>query len=279
MLIEASKRLLREPTAQIPARSVTRIACVSLSDLDPDLAFSDLAAGYVERIFEAEGRSFDLRLCLKNLPDGAVVTTSDVFEDLNYRAQLDSASQHTIRLTVDADGTVDGFLVWLHLIVDAEHPEEAVDILDSKGSWLPVFLPLDVPLTALTACYTIVAEIDRSLCANRLNPDFRITGSVTRGDTVIAAFTCDAPHVADGFRGNRFHRAAFDAHGRPRRADPPGEALRQHLEQTLPAYMVPAHLMLVDRMPLTASGKIDRAALPAPARGSKAAAIAPRDDR
>jgi amino acid adenylation domain-containing protein/FkbM family methyltransferase len=41
------------------------------------------------------------------------------------------------------------------------------------------------------------------------------------------------------------------------------EALRGALEATLPAYMVPTHFIQLDRLPLTANGKIDRNGLPA----------------
>jgi len=41
-------------------------------------------------------------------------------------------------------------------------------------------------------------------------------------------------------------------------------ALRQHLTRQLPAYMVPSHILLLDRFPLTPNGKIDHRALPAP---------------
>jgi amino acid adenylation domain-containing protein len=61
---------------------------------------------------------------------------------------------------------------------------------------------------------------------------------------------------------------------------PSPEALRHHLSSQLPSYMIPAAFLALDKVPLTRSGKIDRAALPEPAQfGSDRAAPAaqPRD--
>ncbi|MDP9861279.1 amino acid adenylation domain-containing protein [Streptosporangium brasiliense] len=56
-----------------------------------------------------------------------------------------------------------------------------------------------------------------------------------------------------------------------------GEELGRHLTGALPAYMVPALWVGLDALPLTRSGKIDRAALPAP-EVRTGAATAPRGD-
>jgi non-ribosomal peptide synthase protein (TIGR01720 family) len=54
--------------------------------------------------------------------------------------------------------------------------------------------------------------------------------------------------------------------------------LRSGLLQSLPDYMVPAHIVILERMPLTSSGKIDRKALPEPDLGQLAAHhVAPRN--
>ncbi|MHC6226530.1 non-ribosomal peptide synthetase [Pseudomonas sp. X10] len=42
------------------------------------------------------------------------------------------------------------------------------------------------------------------------------------------------------------------------------DAVKSHARQHLPDYMVPAHIVLLEQMPLTGNGKLDRRALPAP---------------
>jgi amino acid adenylation domain-containing protein/non-ribosomal peptide synthase protein (TIGR01720 family) len=64
-------------------------------------------------------------------------------------------------------------------------------------------------------------------------------------------------------------------------ADPAAlrDALKAHLRAQLPDYMVPAHLIVLDSMPLTANGKLDRRALPQPdPEANRQTYVAPRNE-
>nr|AKC91856.1 nonribosomal peptide synthetase [Streptomyces muensis] len=55
--------------------------------------------------------------------------------------------------------------------------------------------------------------------------------------------------------------------------------VRDHLRTKLPDHMVPAAIVVLERLPLTASGKLDRRALPAPDLGTHTTGRAPRSPR
>ncbi|WP_175254540.1 phosphopantetheine-binding protein, partial [Pseudomonas sp. BMW13] len=58
-----------------------------------------------------------------------------------------------------------------------------------------------------------------------------------------------------------------------------GEELRQALAEQLPEFMVPARILVLEAMPLSPNGKLDRKALPVPEFGTSAVGyVAPRND-
>ena len=82
------------------------------------------------------------------------------------------------------------------------------------------------------------------------------------GDVRLVGYVVSAAGVAQGDDGQR------------------EDALRDHLRASLPAYMVPQHLVFLAAIPLSPNGKVDRKALPAPdVDGQRAAErIAPRTE-
>ncbi|MFG2457070.1 amino acid adenylation domain-containing protein [Streptomyces sp. NPDC048523] len=57
-----------------------------------------------------------------------------------------------------------------------------------------------------------------------------------------------------------------------------GSSVRTYLAERLPEYMVPAAVLVLDGLPVTRNGKVDRAALPAPDFAGKVTERAPRTD-
>jgi amino acid adenylation domain-containing protein/non-ribosomal peptide synthase protein (TIGR01720 family) len=88
------------------------------------------------------------------------------------------------------------------------------------------------------------------------------------------------PAVAEALaivREDRLGELLLTAYIVPRTGLSPSVAeLRRHLELRLPGYMVPAAFVLLAAMPLTANGKVDRKALPAPAGRSGADFVEPQ---
>jgi len=100
----------------------------------------------------------------------------------------------------------------------------------------------------------------------RADDQVKVRGYRVELSAIAAALTA-CPDVKDAMvavtpgdsAGKRIMAAVILSPGAP--VTPAG--LRDHLADTLPAYMVPDLWALVDRMPLTANGKIDRRALAA----------------
>lgn len=99
-------------------------------------------------------------------------------------------------------------------------------------------------------------EVERALREHPAVREAAVVGRATAdGDTELLAYVVGAVRVETG-------------------------ELRRHLGRSLPDAMVPAHVVFLDALPRTSSGKIDRRALPDPGRVDTASAprVPPRDD-
>jgi len=101
----------------------------------------------------------------------------------------------------------------------------------------------------------------------RMDGQLKVRGFRIESDEIVAAIDADPSVVAsavavhdDGAGDRRLVAYVVPAPG----TEPLPSMLRDRLKASLPEYMIPAVFVRVEALPLTANGKIDRDALPAP---------------
>ena len=88
----------------------------------------------------------------------------------------------------------------------------------------------------------------------------------------IESVLCEHPAIREAAvmaRDDIFGAKGLVAYVVPGTPQPDSATLREHLKKTVPDYMVPNAFVFLEKMPLTASGKVDRKALPAPEKQSQ----------
>ena len=117
--------------------------------------------------------------------------------------------------------------------------------------------------------------------AGRADDQIKIRGvRIEPGE--ITAVLAGHPEVAQATvvtRADGPGEAELVAYVVPAGADPEPADLRHHLAAHLPDVMIPRHLVVLDRLPVTSNGKLDRRALPAPERVDAEPGRAPRSPR
>lgn len=245
----------------VPARCVTRVAAVELpAALRDTPAFAPLALDYVGRIFAAEGRRFDPRLCLRNLPAGQLLTDSAVFEDLDFSGELPVAWEGAATVRTARAGRFDGFLLWT-VVTLADGV--ALDYLDHQHAWLPVFVPLPCEGPALPAGAEIALDWSWRAGPDGLFPDYTLRAAFTAGGEARRV-TSTTRHHETALGATPVHRRLLAVQDVAPGSVAPGD-LRAWLARHLPEPLLPSAWMYLDSLPLNANGKLDRRALPVPA--------------
>jgi len=260
VIINNARRFLKDGRNMIPQRSITKIAALSLPESQFDYGFVDIAAHYTQKIFEQVGYSFDLRLCVKNLPLTQLISNSDVFEELNYTHPINLETRHEICLRFNQNSRFTGLLVWLTLHTDTDH---IVDILTEQHSWLPVYLPLFTDGKIVKTGDRLVATITRQLCDNHFNPDYLLEGTLYRQGQPTLPIHYHSYHLKPHYRAHPFYQKLFADNTVPvlSKLKLDTGMLRDYLSQYLPDYMIPNYFTVLKHLPLTPNGKIDRRAL------------------
>ncbi|HEU4883295.1 MAG TPA: amino acid adenylation domain-containing protein, partial [Longimicrobium sp.] len=271
--------LLAPGAVMIPGWARTRVAAVTLPDeLRHELGFSPTAAHYVEGIFKEVGYPFDLRLCIRNFPADHLLSTVGTYEDLDFGAgPVDAEYTRREELVVERAGRMDGLLLWLRM--ELAQGEE-LDILEEETAWFPVYFPLFDPGIEVAAGDRLRLECWAQI-PDGVAPDYGARGVLVRGrDGEEVPFEFVSYHHRQEFRASPFYRRLFadgEVPALQEQGDTLPASLREHARRSLPEYMVPSAVVVLERLPLTPNGKLDRKALPAPEVASAAKGyVAPR---
>ena len=259
-ILNDARRFLHDGGRMIPRRSRTLIAVASLPPgLAEGPAWNETTGHYTQRIFERAGRSFDLRVCVKNLPRACLFSNEAVFEDLDFSGPLACRWEGDCEFTIHQTGRIHGFVLWLVLQPDER---EVINSLVDATSWLPIFWPAFYPGLDVRAGDRVRVDCSSSIPAGAVAPDYRIRGTVSRGPERLREFDFASDRLASTFRGSPFYEVLFRdwpfVHAAGMLATP---LLRSFLLSRLPEPMVPSSFEVLPRLPVTANGKVDRHAL------------------
>ncbi|GID30176.1 class I SAM-dependent methyltransferase [Paractinoplanes brasiliensis] len=223
VLADARKRLCTPDCAWIPFRIQTWAAAVDLSAYE--LAFATESLPYLERIFSAVGRPFDVRLCLGGPVAALPVSTAAAIESIVFDHRRPPPATDTSTdalLTVDvpdvsrfaarprcsssATVTVTGLMLWTRVAVTSAVAE--IDTLtDNTRSWAPVYAPLSLDGIPCRAGDRLAVTFRRAAGDDGLHPDYQV--SMVGPDATGEALVWSSPHHGGDFRMTDLHRSLF----------------------------------------------------------------------
>jgi amino acid adenylation domain-containing protein len=263
-ILKIARRLLKEDGEMIPGKCITKIAAVQLPlSIHQSPAFSRISSQYVETLYRYSGHPFDFRVCIDNFPISNVISSDGIFEYLDFSGQIETEGQSNAELVISKDGRMDGFLLWLNLYTC---PGVLIDNLVNRHNWAPVFIPVMYPGIAVSTGDRIRMTCSWGLSRNGINPDYRLEGVLILKDGTEISFQYELPYFETAFRKNPFYRQLLidnpASYARNIFEYLDQRQLRKYLEAHLPSYMMPSHLIELEKIPLTANGKVDTKALP-----------------
>ncbi|MBL7260171.1 methyltransferase domain-containing protein [Paractinoplanes lichenicola] len=209
VLDDVRRRLLRPGGLAVPHHSVTTIAAVDLWRVVDvaKIGFEAQLLHYVENIFGAVGKPFDVRVCLNSLREAAAVSEWGEVEYLDYQGVDNERGSDHRTLTVTREGAVHGLALGLRLTVTPQL--QVIDSIAQYTSWLPVFAPLFSEGVPVRPGDRIELDFSWQPSSDGIHPDYRITGEIRRSAGAPVAFRWDSPHHDAPFRAGDFYRYLF----------------------------------------------------------------------
>jgi amino acid adenylation domain-containing protein len=259
-ILNNARRFLKEGGEIIPFRCVTRIAGVSFgNELEVKNGLSEVSTYHLEKIYESLGRKFDVRMCVKNVNRRHIITEEADFEDLELTKEMEEEAEREINLKVLRRGKIDGFILWIRLETEEGM---ALDALEDDCNWLPVYYPVFYPGIEVNEADEIEMRGRRVTSDNGLNPDYIIKGKIKRIYGEDLQYKYESRRHPATYKEGGFYLELNEA------VESGGvitsKTITQYLRERLPSYMIPSAYVLLDQMPLTPNGKVDRRSLPAP---------------
>jgi len=211
-IINSSRRFLKPDGIMLPSRSLTKVAAISLpNDFLANHSFNQIDWYWINKVFKYVGYPFDIRVGVYNLPPENLVSSIEVFEDLDFTQPTPPETTEEVKFKITKSGKIDGFLLWLQLYTD---PEQVLDALEEKSNWLPTFFPVFYPGVVVTEGDEITAICRVTLSENKLNPDYQIQGRLIRQTGEPLDFIYDSFYQQPSFRKTAFYQELFTPEGK-----------------------------------------------------------------
>ncbi|GAB4519907.1 MAG: hypothetical protein Tsb0020_38490 [Haliangiales bacterium] len=194
VLRDARARLLKPGGVMIPGHLATVATLYSLPEALRDRpGFEAISAYYATQIFNELGRAFDVRLVLDGHQRGVRLSDTQAVEDVDLSDVREASFTRRFRLEVGADGLADGLLCSIKLRC---HPEtEIIDSLNASQAWIPAFLPLFSPAVEVRAGDVFEATWHTISSDQRVEPDYRVVGRLSRPGREDVEVDFSAPFV------------------------------------------------------------------------------------
>ncbi|AQW55697.1 50S ribosomal protein L11 methyltransferase [Streptomyces violaceusniger] len=215
VLRDARERLVKPGGMFVPHRSATTAVALDLGSAaggEPP-GFPPAAFGFVEEIFAAVGRPFDLRVCLAGLQDvpeareRSYLSGAVEVEPLEFNGELRPEGVDTAELTFTRPGSFSGLALGMRLWVAED--DVPIDSLFEWSNWTPVYAALSEEGLPVRPGDRFAFEFTTTMSDDGVHPDCALTGELRRDSGPAVPPRWDSAHHPDGFRESFFHRWMF----------------------------------------------------------------------
>lgn len=207
---DAKKRLVRADGIFIPHRVETVAVpfdyAAVLGEVGP--AFQAEYATYVDRVFQAVGNPFDLRLCWTEIPHEGRLAAPTTVEVLQFGVSEYEYAVHESRVRIEKCGQFGGVALGIRLWVSPDD-RDPIDSLEQQTSWLPVFVPSSMAQPSSVAVGDELAlTFAVGLSPDGIHPDYQLTARIA--DRPAAEVDWDGTYLGGPeFRSSPFYRELF----------------------------------------------------------------------